>query len=765
MTDRYQFGAYKLDEQQRTLTAGEEVVHLQPKAFDVLLYLLQNAGDLAGKQEIMDAVWRSTIVTENSLTRCIRQIRSVLNDNPEAPTYIETITGSGYRFIAEVSQANIHAREAAALPEVDSTTEADKRSDFKWISAALVTVLVLAMTLVFTLLPRDEGAGDAEPVLRTPEAPGNSIAVLPFLDLSEAKNQEYMSDGIAEEMLNLLSRIPELRVIARTSAFSFKGKDDSITEIGRKLNVAYILEGSVRRAGSKIRITMQLIDVSSESHVWSETYTRELDDIFAIQDEVAAQVTNKLKLTLSGELPKAEEVNREAHDALLRGRFMLAQRMPDTVKAAAAEFTKALEIDPDYALAHAELAVATLLLRRVAYGQLPKNEAIATAASHTERALTLDPDLAEAHAATGLLLALQDRNKEALTYYMQAIAINPNYSYVYNDIGNIAIVDGDYAESNAYYEKAFRLDPLSLPATENHVEILIESNRLDEADRILEPLATISPAFHAGLNGYRMSLDGNWANAIIGFLDKMLIAPDQKGVRFNLGHLFILIGLEEEALALNGGNISFPPFLQLLGRNQEVVAKLEMQYAENPDSLQIREFLAQSLAIAGDFDQALPLQEEVWQRSGRRVSRYGFDRSQTAALIAMRRDAGEDTADLIAALRDDVRRYREAGMNRTTWRVSTDFYDGLIKFLAGNHNEGLELMNKAVKDGYLFSLAVAPTAFMNKLFEHPGFVSIRAIQEARRVRERAKILDIVCKDNSYASVWQPVEETCHDYLP
>jgi adenylate cyclase len=207
----------------------------------------------------------------------------------------------------------------------------------------------------------------------------NSIAVLPFVNMSSDPEQEYFSDGISEELLNLLSKIPELRVISRSSSFSFKGKDFDIPTIAKQLNVAHILEGSVRKAGNQVRITAQLIEARSDTHLWSQTYDRELANIFVVQDEISAAITGALKERLGLQLDAAPMetaiTNAEAHDAYLRGRHLVVQRTRASIEGAVQEFEKAIRLDPEYALAHAELAIATVLLG--VYGDLTLTEVTA----------------------------------------------------------------------------------------------------------------------------------------------------------------------------------------------------------------------------------------------------------------------------------------------------------------------------------------------------------------------------------------------------
>jgi TolB-like protein/lipoprotein NlpI len=353
-----------------------------------------------------------------------------------------------------------------------------------------------------------------------------SIAVLPFVNMSDDADNEYFSDGISEELLNLLAKIPELRVISRSSAFSFKGKDVAIPTVAKQLNVAHVLEGSVRKAGSRVRITAQLIEARTDSHLWSESYDRELDDIFSIQDEISAAIVAALKERLGLQVEIVPRVNAaanfEAHDAYLRGRYLMVQRTRATIEGAVREFSKAIEIDPAYSRAHAELAIATLFLNRGAYGDLPRSEAISRATPHAEQAMALDPALAEAHAATGMLWHLKRNPEEALAHYEKAIQVNPNYAIVYNWMAIVLVRDlGHYTESHAAAETARRLDPLSIVTRYNYIVDLINRNRRAEAELELEMLASIAPDWYERLRTIQMSLGGEWAIAVLGSLKSL----------------------------------------------------------------------------------------------------------------------------------------------------------------------------------------------------------------------------------------------------
>jgi TolB-like protein len=596
--------------------------------------------------------------------------------------------------------------------------------------------------------------------------PEQSIAVLPFENMSGDPEQEYFSDGISEELLNVLSKLPGLRVVARTSSFQFKGENRDIIDIGRQLNAAFVLEGSVRKAGPHVRITTQLINASNGFHLWSETYDRELENIFAVQDEISAAIVESLKEHLGLQVEAAPRViaaaNTEAHDAYLRGRHLVVQRTVATVEGAAREFEKAVELDPGYAPAHAELAIATLLLG--GSGSVTDTEAIARATPHAERAMALEPTLAQAHAATGFLLWSQWNPEEALTHFEQAIQINPNYSIAYTWMANLlAFSLGRYDESFPMRETAVRLDPLSIPAINNYMNALIYRNRLADADRELEKIASIYPSRYASWRGHRTSLGGKWANKVLGDLDAVRIDPEDLNFRTLLTWEFAFLGLEKEALAISEAPLPF--VLMMLGRPGDAVTTAEARLAEDPISLGARRDLGLALAGAGDYARARPFLEEAWQRSGRRIT-YGdsFRIESAAALIAIRRDASEEAevGELMAAIRDNVRRYHKAGMAGPGHSpfFNVNYEEGLVAYLAGERERGLTLIANAAEDGFFI---MQSEAYLQSLYDDPGFAPIRAGQEARQVRERKRFLHVVCTDNPYEAVWQPAKGTCERF--
>ena len=255
-------------------------------------------------------------------------------------------------------------------------------------------------------------------------ADDKSIAVLPFVDMSQAKDQEYFSDGLSEELLNLLAKIPALHVTSRSSAFSFKGKSVELSEIAKRLNVAHILEGSVRKSGNKLRITAQLIDARTDTHLWSETYDRSLDDVFAVQDEIAAAVVGQLKISLLGNAPKAKAVDPKAYALYLQARQLFRQGTAEGLAQAVTLNQQALAIDPN--LVGAWIALAQCYVFQSNLGQRPNDEGYGSARQMLEKALAIDPDAAEAHAALGSVIQSVDPDLAgAARHFERALTLEP----------------------------------------------------------------------------------------------------------------------------------------------------------------------------------------------------------------------------------------------------------------------------------------------------------------------------------------------------
>jgi len=382
-----------------------------------------------------------------------------------------------------------------------------------WISLGVVAVSV---GVVFFLTGRrgskEEAARPSTPsaVVAAPAPPSpsltappaaaedKSVAVLAFADLSEARNSEYFSDGVSEELLNVLAKVPGLRVAARTSAFFFKGKNLPISEIAAKLNVAYVVEGSVQRAGDRVKITAQLIKAADGFHVWSDTFTRDAKDVFAVQEEIAGLITKQLSLKLGvSSVAATAAVNPEAFELFVQARQLWNQRTAAAYAHAETLLQRALELDPNFARARALLALVWNFqaVDKRELGLFGQRDApvVVRIRAEIDRALALDPNLAEAHTALGHLHWLRWRTEDAVRELRHAISLNPSYATAYQFLGRRLLSDGRLDEAEAMMRRATELDPLSHRILDNYYIPLSHQGRHQEGLDVVERALALQP--------------------------------------------------------------------------------------------------------------------------------------------------------------------------------------------------------------------------------------------------------------------------------
>jgi TolB-like protein/Flp pilus assembly protein TadD len=406
--------------------------------------------------------------------------------------------------------SNLYSDEVGN-PQLPKKLEAVRkhRAHVRWAAVAIGLLVLGAIAAAFMIVSR-------RPTTSLTAIPERSIAVLPFVDMSAGKDQEYFSDGISEELLNLLAKIPQLQVTARTSSFAFKGKETGIPEIARTLHVAHVLEGSVRKAGNSVRITAQLIKAGTDTRLWSQTYDRKLDDIFAIQDEIAADVVKQLKVTLLGEAPKARTTDPEAYALYLQAVQLGRQFTAQAFQQSDALYHKVLAIDPRYAPAW--VGLSRNFTNETGQGLLSNKEGLAQAREADLKALEIDPQYAPAHAGVGW---------------------------------DAMIGDNDPAGAAQHFNHALALDPADLGVLGNSASLLRMLGRLDEALTLDEFVVRRDPVNVTSLYnlGYHQRMAGRLDAAIASYHTVLSLAPGRGGAHAQLGVALLLKGDAQGALA------------------------------------------------------------------------------------------------------------------------------------------------------------------------------------------------------------------------
>ena len=532
----YRFLDFELSEADFCLSRKGQRIALEPKALRVLTFLVNHAGRLVDKKELLESVWPGTFVEENTLTRTIAILRRELGDSSRDSRLIETVPTRGYRFIATVeimpSLATVPTaaspgqtvRPAASLPTLDTASETDSNaigdsapssagmsgmpgtriSKLKWPLLAVGLGLLAVVGLWIRHRPLQ-----AEPPIR-------SLAVLPLDDMSPGAREDYFADGMTDELITELAHIPGLRVVSRTSVMQDKGVRKPLEQIARELHVDAIVEGSVVRAGDRVRITAQLIDARSDKHLWAESFEGQLGDILSLQDDVAREISRQTSSVLTpvarAELANAKHINPDAHDAYLRGLYFIQRRDGDL---AASYFRKAIALDPEYAAANAGLAEA-LVTQFILEGA--SSAALMPSASEAaKRAIELDPYSGEAYTALGAIETnyLYDWNS-AEKNLLKGIELNPSSSDAETWYAVYLTSVGRPAEAVNAMQRAVALDPLSFWANRLLGSMLYYSRRYGESLAALKRASELAPdklGFVEGWNSSNYEMLGRYDDA------------------------------------------------------------------------------------------------------------------------------------------------------------------------------------------------------------------------------------------------------------
>jgi TolB-like protein/DNA-binding winged helix-turn-helix (wHTH) protein/Tfp pilus assembly protein PilF len=482
------FSEYTIDLRTGELRRNGDPLKLQPQPAKVLSILVSRAGEIVTRQELAEQVWGSETYVdfEHGLNYAVRHIRSVLEDDPENPHFLETIPKRGYRFIGTIQ--NLAVTEQVQPPVVPAEKTPPSEPAGGKLRYAVAGALVLAAIIGLAWYVRSSR------VRRAAAEQVRSLAVLPLRNLSGDPNQEYFTDGITDELITDLAKADGLRVISHTSVEQYKGTKLPLPEIARELGgVDAIVEGTVMRSGDRVRITAQLIDSRSDQHLWADSYDRTLSDVLRTESEVSQSIAQTIQLKLSPEvrthLEAAAPVSPEAHDAYLKGRFFWNQRSEPDLKKALDSFQQAIAKDPNYAPAYAGLADTYFYLGYY-WGRMPPTDAMPLARAAAQKAIDIDPDSAEGHTSLGTVELTYDWNFPAAEQeFQRAIALNPNNEWSHHIYSALLIATGRPEQSIAEARKAVEVDPVSSSARNFLGLMLADAGRVDEA--IQEDLKTL----------------------------------------------------------------------------------------------------------------------------------------------------------------------------------------------------------------------------------------------------------------------------------
>ena len=519
----YDFGPFRLDAENHTLTRGGEGVTLTRKALEMLIVLVERRGEALSKEELLRRLWPDTTVEESNLTQNVYMIRQALGEAAHQQTYIETIPKRGYRFAAEVTavvRSNGHhppdahttaapdspARETGELtlqpasadaPPAAATTAplaaAATPPRRRLLSAPLVAALALALALAAAAFVYFRPRESAQPAGEM-----RVIAVLPFRPLGSDAEAAHLGLGMTDAMITKLSNLQHVSVRPTSAIFKYTDKEYDPLKAGKELGVEAVLEGSVQRAGENVRVSVRLLSIPDGRPLWGESFSRKMTDVFAVQDAISEEVAEALRLKLTSaersQLAKHFTQNPEAYQAYARGLYFWSQRTEEGFRQSVKHFDEAIAKDPSYALAYAGLADSYGLIAYYRYERIaPRDEALARARQLARRAVELDDTVAEGHAALGLVRSLDRDMQGAIDGYKRAVALNPNYATARQRHALILLSSGRLEEAASEMRRAQEIDPLSVVIGINLAQMCYYGRDYERAATLCERTIETAP--------------------------------------------------------------------------------------------------------------------------------------------------------------------------------------------------------------------------------------------------------------------------------
>jgi len=620
------FGVFEAD-----LKAGELRKHgfrlkLAEQPFQVLAMLLERPGETITREELRDRLWPSDTFVDfdHGLNNAVMRVREALLDSSDHPRYVETIPRRGYRFVAPVEDVPVPsvlpAKEesertsSAVLPTAAESNVAFVSPDVggpgwqpvsrRWLTTPRVAIAVfislvgLAALLAFAFRAmRNSAAGKAK------TTHSNSLVVLPLENLSGDRDQDYFADGMTDELIANLAKIRSLHVISRSTAMAYKGTRKPLSEIARELNVDAVVEGTVMRVGNRVRITAELVQVSTDHHLWADTYESQMGDVLALQNRVSTAIVNEIRINLTPEererLAKAPAVSPEAYENYLKGLYYWNKRSDENLIRAIGYFERATTLDPQYALGYAGLSDCYAIISAEIFGTMPASEAAPKAKAAATRALELDQTMAEAHTSLATVNFNYDWDwSSASEGFERAIGLNPSYATAYQRYSLYLIAMGRMQDSFAQIQKARELDPLSLSINFSLGWRLYMARQYDAAIAQSKGTLEMDPSYelpHLVL-GQAYEQKGDYAQAIPEQRKAVELSHGTPLMVSALAHAYGRSGNHAEAAKLladlqaqSKRQYVSPYYLALvyigLGRNEQAMESLEQAFADRSNGL------------------------------------------------------------------------------------------------------------------------------------------------------------------------------------
>jgi TolB-like protein/DNA-binding winged helix-turn-helix (wHTH) protein/Flp pilus assembly protein TadD len=572
------FGTYEVSFQSGEVRKAGVRIRVQQQPLKLLEVLLEHPGDLITREELRSRVWPNENFGDfdQAVNIAIAKLRSALGDSAENPRYIETLPKRGYRFIADVSfvdgdgrirrpesasadsigvepvhqfQANALAIPPATEPgaQLQGLAVAPERRLRPTHHALIALAVALTLAILTVFLVRSRGRA---PAIR-------SLAVLPLDNLSGDAAQNYFADGMTDELITDLAQISALRVISRTSVMVYKGARKPLPQIARELNVDAVVEGTVLRAGDQVRITAQLIDASTDKHLWSQSYEGELRDTLALQDRVARAIAEQIQINLTpreqAALKSVRVVNPEAYESYLKGRYFWNKRTADGLRVALAYFNQAIEEDPNYAQAYSGLADTYALLGDWQYAVMTPTEADPKSKAAALKAVELDSSLGEAHNSLAFALDGFDWNLDSgEKEFRRAIELSPGYATAHHWYAWHLALFGQYDEAIAEMKKAESLDPLSLIINADLAELLMLAHSYDESMRQSRKTIEMDPNFAMAHNQLAQAYlqEHMYKEAVVELQKAVQLSAGSPTCIANLARAYALSGQRSESVKL-----------------------------------------------------------------------------------------------------------------------------------------------------------------------------------------------------------------------